>query len=182
MVRCMSELIEQYLLVQLAGGAVELQRAELAQRFSCAPSQINYVLSTRFTPARGFSVESRRGGGGYIRVTRLPEQARVDLALPDAMDQMTAEHHIDRLRGLGRLTLREAAMLKAVISRDVLTLPLPMRDRIRAAVLQAGVRALMQEQVRQSRSAGVSRNVVQPGGEAVDVSAVPSATSALPCE
>ena len=52
--------------------AVELQRSQLASRFGCAPSQINYVIETRFSPARGFSVESRRGGGGYIRIVRVP--------------------------------------------------------------------------------------------------------------
>ena len=53
-----------------AGGALELQRADLAQRFNCVPSQINYVMSTRFSPEHGYIVESRRGGGGYIRITR----------------------------------------------------------------------------------------------------------------
>lgn len=177
---CMSEVIEQYLLALLRRGAiVELQRAELAQRFRCAPSQINYVLSTRFTPARGFSVESRRGGGGYIRVSRLPEQARTDLAVGDEMDQLTAEHHIDRLQGAGRLTLREAAVLRAVVSRDVLILPLPLRDRIRAAVLQAGLRAILQEELRESRFAVEARRSGRQGGEAVDVPAVPQAPGAL---
>ena len=54
-----------------AGGALELQRSDLAQRFNCVPSQINYVMSTRFSPERGYIVESRRGGGGYIRITRV---------------------------------------------------------------------------------------------------------------
>ena len=54
-----------------AGGALELQRADLAQRFNCVPSQINYVMSTRFSPEHGYIVESRRGGGGYIRITRV---------------------------------------------------------------------------------------------------------------
>ena len=52
-------------------GMAELQRNELAQKFNCAPSQINYVLTTRFSPNRGYVTESRRGGGGYIRVIRL---------------------------------------------------------------------------------------------------------------
>ena len=54
-----------------AGGALELQRADLAQRFNCVPSQINYVMSTRFSPEHGYIVESRRGGNGYIRITRV---------------------------------------------------------------------------------------------------------------
>ena len=52
-------------------GVLEIQRSELAQRFNCVPSQINYVMSTRFSPERGYIVESRRGGNGYIRITRV---------------------------------------------------------------------------------------------------------------
>ena len=52
-------------------GVLELQRSDLAQRFNCVPSQINYVMSTRFSPERGYIVESRRGGNGYIRITRV---------------------------------------------------------------------------------------------------------------
>ena len=54
-----------------ANGVLELQRSDLAQRFGCVPSQINYVMSTRFSPEHGYIVESRRGGGGYIRITRV---------------------------------------------------------------------------------------------------------------
>lgn len=53
------------------GGVLEVQRNDLAQRFNCVPSQINYVMSTRFSPERGYIVESRRGGNGYIRITRV---------------------------------------------------------------------------------------------------------------
>ena len=59
------------ILFPYAGGALELQRSDLAQRFNCVPSQINYVMSTRFSPEHGYIVESRRGGGGYIRITRV---------------------------------------------------------------------------------------------------------------
>lgn len=52
-------------------GVLELQRSDLAQRFNCVPSQINYVMSTRFSPEHGYIVESRRGGNGYIRITRV---------------------------------------------------------------------------------------------------------------
>ncbi len=67
-----ADIVENYILKQLeekAAGFVELSRSELADKISCAPSQISYVLSTRFTHDRGFMVESRRGLGGYIRIT-----------------------------------------------------------------------------------------------------------------
>ena len=53
------------------GGTIEIQRNELAQTIGCVPSQINYVLSSRFTPEHGYMIESRRGGGGYIRIRRV---------------------------------------------------------------------------------------------------------------
>ncbi|NLK42961.1 MAG: CtsR family transcriptional regulator, partial [Tissierellia bacterium] len=52
-------------------GIIEIQRNELAEKFNCAPSQINYVLSTRFTPYKGYYIESRRGGGGYIKIIKV---------------------------------------------------------------------------------------------------------------
>ena len=69
-----SDLIASFLkesLDEAEDGVVEVQRNDLAQRFNCVPSQINYVMSTRFSPERGYIVESRRGGNGYIRITRV---------------------------------------------------------------------------------------------------------------
>ena len=70
-----ADLIEEYILRQLAqkqDGKVELRRTDIADKISCAPSQISYVLSTRFTQEKGFVVESRRGLGGYIRIVQMP--------------------------------------------------------------------------------------------------------------
>jgi len=76
-VRSLSDFIEKHILELLSetqDDYIELQRRELAETFRCVPSQINYVLQTRFTPEKGFVVESRRGGGGYIRIVRLFEE------------------------------------------------------------------------------------------------------------
>ena len=68
-----SDIIEQFIREALEeDNSVNLQRNELASRFGCVPSQINYVISTRFNPEKGYIVESRRGGGGYIRIRRIP--------------------------------------------------------------------------------------------------------------
>ena len=67
----LSDSIERYLkgrLSKAVEGVIEIRRSEVAEQFDCVPSQINYVLETRFTPQRGYYVESRRGGGGYIRI------------------------------------------------------------------------------------------------------------------
>ena len=68
-----SDMIAAFIREELEGtdGVLELQRNDLAQRFHCVPSQINYVMSTRFSPEHGYIVESRRGGGGYIRISRV---------------------------------------------------------------------------------------------------------------
>ena len=73
-----SDLIASFLQDSLdtaENGVLEVQRSELAQRFNCVPSQINYVMSTRFSPERGYIVESRRGGNGYIRGQSHPQQS-----------------------------------------------------------------------------------------------------------
>ncbi|MCC5714945.1 CtsR family transcriptional regulator, partial [Klebsiella pneumoniae] len=70
--RNISDLIEQYLkttLMRSGNELLEIKRSELAKQFQCVPSQINYVISTRFTLEKGYIVESKRGGGGYIRIT-----------------------------------------------------------------------------------------------------------------
>ena len=72
-----ADLIEEYILRRLAeeqNGRVELRRTDIADEISCAPSQISYVLSTCFTQAKGFAVESRRGLGGFIRIVQVPLQ------------------------------------------------------------------------------------------------------------
>lgn len=128
---CLTDQIEAYLLDLLRrAGRVELQRNELAQRFGCVPSQINYVLVTRFTPERGFVIESRRGGGGFIRLVRLPAEAE---GLPDRLSQEEAEGWLDRLQ----MTDRERRLLRAVIDRRTLALPMALRDELRGRILRA---------------------------------------------
>ncbi len=87
-----ADLIENYILRQLAAqedGHVELRRTEIADKISCAPSQISYVLSTRFTPARGFRVESRRGLGGFIRIAQVPMRQLVYQDMQEKIDEDT---------------------------------------------------------------------------------------------
>ena len=74
-----SDLIASFILdiMEDAGGTADLSRTNLAERFSCVPSQINYVISTRFSPEHGYIVESRRGGGGFIRIIRLKRSAQL---------------------------------------------------------------------------------------------------------
>ncbi|GIO15251.1 transcriptional regulator [Cohnella xylanilytica] len=150
--RNISDLIEQYLkqiLHNSSEGIVEIQRSELAEKFSCVPSQINYVISTRFTLEKGYFVESKRGGGGYIRIQRvdLPSleavQRHIQQTVGEQIDQTTAEGLIYQLEESRFLTQREAYLLRAAVSRDVLQLKLPLRDEIRAKLLKAMLVALL---------------------------------------
>ena len=123
-------------------GTAELQRAEIASRFNCVPSQINYVISTRFSPERGYIVESRRGGGGYIRIQRVrvdPKQLTMHTvnAIGDRLDASTATALISNALQGGAISENEARMMlaatadSALRSADRLT-----RDRIRAGILK----------------------------------------------
>ena len=118
--------IEAYLkkIINSAPGEnLELRRSDLAHLFGCAPSQINYVLSTRFTPERGFIVETRRGGGGYIRITRLATEYKILLQhMEGCCNEDTLEGFVIRLYEQGFLTKRETLfireMLRPVLNHD----------------------------------------------------------------
>ena len=104
----LSDAIEQFIKTMLTQEApeVELKRNELAEYFNCAPSQINYVLATRFTPDHGYIIESRRGGGGYIRIFRMAQDTSEQLIyllnqrVGDSIDALAASHLVQQLRRL----------------------------------------------------------------------------------
>lgn len=108
------------------GGVAELQRRGLAERFSCVPSQINYVIETRFTPEHGYLVESRRGGGGYIRIVRVQDNKQRMLleaarAVGGQMSQNEAARMIRSFMSIGLLTPREGALLMGACSDGALS-------------------------------------------------------------
>jgi transcriptional regulator CtsR len=147
-----SDMIEQYLKKQLQespDGLVELQRNELAEQFQCVPSQINYVISTRFTLDKGYLVESKRGGGGYVRIQKVDlgvhEKIHVQVSqtIGTEIDQSAAEGLIYRLEEAKLISCREANLLKAAVHRETIALKLPVRDEIRARLLKAMLVALL---------------------------------------
>ncbi len=149
----LSDAIEAYLLARLEanGGILDVQRVELAERFGCVPSQVTYVLMTRFTPERGFLVEARRGGGGGIRISRLASGADDLLAaLGDllAIDQGRAQNVVERFLQAGIISPREAAMIMRAVDRTVLNLELPQRDRLRARLLRAMLASVLTPEAR----------------------------------
>ena len=118
-----ADMIESYILRQLAtrqDGQVELRRTDIADEISCAPSQISYVLSTRFTQDKGFVVESRRGLGGFIRIVQVPLR---DLVYQDMLskidentDMETVQSMVRYLTQHGMVETREAALLMQMVT------------------------------------------------------------------
>lgn len=139
----LSDNIEQFIKELMNEDAqVDLRRNELAQHFGCAPSQINYVLATRFSLDHGYIIESRRGGGGYVRIVRmkLPSQTSfLDVLLNrigNSVDEETCAAIISNLNERKMITPREAALLQAGISKNALALPVSAKDVLRAAVFR----------------------------------------------
>ncbi|MDK2820495.1 MAG: transcriptional regulator of stress and heat shock response [Clostridia bacterium] len=132
-------------------GIVELKRQELAQQFTCVPSQISYVLSTRFTVDRGYIVESRRGGGGYVRIIRIPLNVEEKLkkwvqgAMGEYISQDAALELLERLFEEELITRREQILLTAVVKRNALPIELPERDRVRASIIKSIILTLLRD-------------------------------------
>ncbi|WP_456275048.1 CtsR family transcriptional regulator [Bacillus sp. AK031] len=146
MMRNISDIIENYLkkVFESSGNEiVEIKRSEIADKFQCVPSQINYVINTRFTIERGYMVESKRGGGGYIRIMKVHSHDHAHLvdqliSLVDArVSQNTAEDLVYRLVEEEVITVREAKIMISVMDRSVIYLDLPDRDELRARMLKA---------------------------------------------
>ena len=125
-----------------AGGALELQRSDLAQRFGCVPSQINYVMSTRFSPEHGYIVESRRGGNGYIRITRVRVDRQTLLmhvinTLGDELDLGSAKAIVSNLASSGAIGAESAqAILSAVSENALRSVPRQYRGTLRADLVK----------------------------------------------
>ena len=139
-----SDLIAGFIQQELeaTGGVLELQRSDPAQRFNCVPSQINYVMSTRFSPERGYIVESRRGGNGYIRITRVRMDRQTLLmhvinSVGDTLDLPSARAMISNLAESGAISAEAARCLLAGISERALqTVPPAYRGALRSDIVK----------------------------------------------
>lgn len=149
-----SNLIEQHLKRLLAESIqdfIEIQRNELASHFNCVPSQINYVLTTRFSTGRGYIVESRRGGGGYIRIVKLPltqgEGAELIFDISNLIGEEISQNDafglIRRLKEEGLVSQREAWLMSAAVDNNVLRVGVPKGDQLRAFILKAMMLAVL---------------------------------------
>ncbi|MEN8904938.1 MAG: CtsR family transcriptional regulator [Clostridiales bacterium] len=148
----LSDIIETFLkelIKEENTGVIEIQRNELANKFKCVPSQINYVIGTRFTNDKGYYVESRRGGGGHIRIKRVEIKNEGNylmhsvLSIGNRISQQAAEAFINNFVDYDILTQREALILKAVTYDKVLGDDKLKKDEIRANILKNALISLI---------------------------------------
>ncbi len=141
----LSNIIEEFikeLFKETKEGIIEIQRNELAAHFDCAPSQINYVLTTRFTPYKGYYIESRRGGGGYIRIEKvsIKEDENIRGLIIDTIgDSITKYKSYNIVEGLVDeevITKREGEIIKVVLGDSALASVTVERNRLRADILK----------------------------------------------
>ena len=143
----LSDSIEQFIkeLLNEEATEVELKRNELAEYFGCASSQINYVLATRFSPDHGYLTESRRGGGGYIRIVRVVESGSqrlmylVNDRIGDSIGQEECLRLISQLKEQMIVTADEAALMASAVSKRALSVPVPdmLKDARRAKIMKS---------------------------------------------
>ena len=147
--RTISDIIEEFIMSSLDDDDfIELSRNDLAKFFSCVPSQINYVLNTRFTVNRGFVVESQRGGGGFIKIVRV--QDNVDNFLKNALELcnqplsvVQANQLINHLLEKKLIKKSESEIIKSAISTKALNNPINMDNILRSNILKQVIINLM---------------------------------------
>lgn len=132
------------------GGSLDIKRNELAGKVGCAPSQINYVITSRFTPERGYVIESRRGGGGYVRIIK-KEMGRDSylmhcvFALGDQIDAQSAAAFLVSLEERGFIDERLRRSINAAVSNSALAKVAPnYRNSLRADIIRQIILSLMQ--------------------------------------
>jgi Transcriptional repressor of class III stress genes len=142
-----ADLIEQMLAD--GGGSAEIKRNDLAAQIGCVPSQVSYVIGSRFTAERGYTIESKRGGGGCIRIVRVQMHKNEYLmhffhAVGSSIGERESEAYMQSLLGNGIITERESALLCASLSSGALERIAPeYRNNIRADILRQIIMALM---------------------------------------
>ena len=139
-----SDVIEEFIkdmLKDTENGFIEIQRNELAEYFNCVPSQINYVIATRFNPSQGYYVESKRGGGGHIKISKVKITKGNYLMhiinnIGETLTANEADIFISNLLSYQMIQEVEAKLLKVATSDKVLTVPQNIKDTLRANIFK----------------------------------------------
>lgn len=146
------DIIEDFIkeLISETDGVVELQRNELANKFNCVPSQINYVISTRFTNNSGYYVRSRRGGGGCISIQKIEMQGdagyfmHIIHSMGNSISQQQAEIFIKNFLDYDVINQRESSLIRSAISDKILmSVGIEQRDKVRATLLKNMITSLI---------------------------------------
>ena len=153
----LSDSIESFIktLITQEEPEVELKRNELAEYFGCAPSQINYVRATRFSPDHGYIIESRRGGGGYIRIVRVVQSGAQRLMylanerIGEAITEAEAVRLIHQLAEQGYIRPQEGELMRAAVSAQAMGIPIP--ESIKAALRARTLKTMIMTIARQNR-------------------------------
>ena len=138
----MSDMIEEFIKELFEDeDSIEIQRNDLAEHFNCVPSQINYVIATRFKPSQGYYVESKRGGGGYIKIrkiniTKSNYCMHIINSVGDILTSQEVDIFISNFLSYGMIAEIEAKLLKVATSDNVLKLPAQTRDEVRARIFK----------------------------------------------
>lgn len=139
----MSDIIEDFIkeLLEEQDEAIEIQRNELAEHFNCVPSQINYVISTRFKPSQGYYVESKRGGGGHITIKKVnnSKEDYIMHIINNVGKELTANEVdilISDFMSYDIINKKEARLLKVATSDNVLQLQKDLKDKVRARIFK----------------------------------------------
>ena len=148
----MSDVIEEFIkdLFDDEQDYVEIQRNELAEKFNCVPSQINYVISTRFKPSQGYYVESRRGGGGHIRIkkiniTKSNYLMHIITSMGDKITSNEVDIFISNFLSYDIINKTEAKLLKVATSDNVLVVPQEIKDKLRASIFKNMILNLVED-------------------------------------
>lgn len=146
----MSDAIEKLLLdmIKEAGGSVVIKRNTLATELNCVPSQINYVIQTRFTPERGYTIESRRGGGGGVTIRSVSHEnsnypMHIVNTVGSVLSYRTAAVFIRNLLDYECITEREARIMLGALTDNALPFPSEIRDRARARIFKNMITTLI---------------------------------------
>ena len=140
--KTISDIIEEFIMSSLDDDQfIELSRNDLAKFFSCVPSQINYVLNTRFTVNRGFVVESQRGGGGYIKVVRVQDNNSNFLKnaleiCSQPISVLQANQLLEHMKTRNLITTIEMELIKSAMSPKSLNNPINIDNKLRANIMQ----------------------------------------------
>lgn len=150
----MSDIIEDFIkeLLKDEDEYIEIQRNELAEHFNCVPSQINYVIQTRFKPSQGYYVESRRGGGGHIKIKKIniTKSNYLMHIIANMEEKITAgevDIYISNFLSYGIISEKEAKLLKVATSDNVLNISPEIRDKLRSNIFKNMLLNLVEDDV-----------------------------------